>query len=97
MTIIQKKTSEEEDGKKWPDRINGLLLLSSRVNLNELVETACYDLRPKGLHLYWEKLQAKKPGTFLCFLGIPDALNLDKLVVLTMRFLKEAEEILMNK
>ena len=41
LNTTQKKASEEVEGKKWPDRINGTLLLSSKVNLNDLVDKAC--------------------------------------------------------
>ena len=52
LNTTQKKSSEEGQGKKWPDRVSGTIFLSSTVNLKEFVDKGFWDLRPNGLDLY---------------------------------------------
>ncbi len=55
------------------------MLMSALVNVNNLVDSVCHDLKTKGIHIMYKPVQ-KKRSSFHCFLlGTPDGINLSGL------------------
>ena len=83
--------------KGYPNRVNGTLLVSSTVNLKELVEMASIQLRQQGLHLYWKQVQMKDSSAQTIFLGIPDSVNPEGLELTLRHVLKKGQDYLIKR
>ena len=83
--------------KGYPNRVNGTLLVSSTVNLKDLVEMASIQLRQQGLHLYWKQVQMKDSAAQTIFLGIPDAVNSEGLELTLRHVLKKGQDYLIKR
>ena len=86
---------EDKDKNKYPDRIQGCVLVLASVNVKIPVDAVCHDLKMKGIHIY--KPTQKKRSSSHCYpLGALDGLNLAGLEQALHHQMVEAEEYLIH-
>ncbi len=67
------------------------------VNVKNLVDAVCHDLKAKGIQIMYNPVQKKRSSSHCCLLGAPDGLNLAGLEQTLLHQMIEVEEYLIHQ